>query len=43
LRVVDALTQGDEIRAAMYANEITEIRKMVKQLTVTQVALDGLV
>jgi division protein CdvB (Snf7/Vps24/ESCRT-III family) len=39
-RVVDALTQGDEIRAAMYANEIAEIRKMVKQLTVTQVALE---
>jgi len=39
-RVVDALTQGDEIRAAMYANEIAEIRKMVKQLTITQVALE---
>lgn len=39
-RVVDALTQGDEVRAAMYANEIAEIRKLVKQLTVTQVALE---
>ncbi|MEL9940701.1 MAG: Snf7 family protein [Ignisphaera sp.] len=39
-RVVDALTQGDEVRAAMYANEIAEIRKMVKQLTITQVALE---
>lgn len=39
-RVVDALTQGDEIRATMYANEIAEIRKMVKQLTITQVALE---
>jgi len=39
-RVVDALTQGDETRAIMYANEIAEIRKLVKQLTVTQVALE---
>lgn len=39
-RVVDALTQGDETRATMYANEIAEIRKMVKQLTITQVALE---
>ena len=39
-KVVDALTQGDEVRAAMYANEIAEIRKMVKQLTITQVALE---
>uniref|UniRef100_A0A7C2V9T4 Snf7 family protein n=1 Tax=Ignisphaera aggregans TaxID=334771 RepID=A0A7C2V9T4_9CREN len=39
-RVVDALMQGDETRAAMYANEIAEIRKLVKQLTVTQVALE---
>ena len=39
-RVVDALTQGDEVRAAMYANEIAEIRKLVKQLTITQVALE---
>ncbi len=39
-RVVDALTQGDEVRATMYANEIAEIRKMVKQLTITQVALE---
>ncbi len=39
-RVVDALTQGDETRAVMYANEIAEIRKLVKQLTVTQVALE---
>ncbi|NPA96186.1 MAG: hypothetical protein GXO32_01125 [Crenarchaeota archaeon] len=39
-RVVDAITQGDETRAVMYANEIAEIRKLVKQLTVTQVALE---
>ncbi len=39
-KVVDALTQGDETRAIMYANEIAEIRKLVKQLTVTQVALE---
>ncbi|MCI4438210.1 MAG: hypothetical protein JHC33_15495 [Ignisphaera sp.] len=39
-RVVDALTQGDEVRASMYANEIAEIRKLVKQLTITQVALE---
>ncbi len=39
-RVVDALTQGDEARAVMYANEIAEIRKLVKQLTITQVALE---
>ncbi|MEM1683728.1 MAG: Snf7 family protein [Ignisphaera sp.] len=39
-RVVDALTQGDETRAAMYANEIAEIRKMVRQLSITQVALE---
>lgn len=39
-RVVDALTQGDQIRATMYANEIAEIRKMVKHLTFVQVALE---
>ncbi|MEM3980504.1 MAG: Snf7 family protein [Ignisphaera sp.] len=39
-RVVDALTQGDETRATMYANEIAEIRKLVRQLTITQVALE---
>ena len=39
-RVVDAITQGDETRAVMYANEIAEIRKLVKQLTITQVALE---
>jgi division protein CdvB (Snf7/Vps24/ESCRT-III family) len=39
-RVVDSLTQGDEVRATMYANEIAEIRKLVKQLTITQVALE---
>ncbi len=39
-RVVDALTMKDQTRAAMYANEIAEIRKLVKQLTFTQVALE---
>ena len=39
-RVVNALTAKDKIRATMYANEIAEIRKIVRQLTVTQVALE---
>ncbi|RLG85131.1 MAG: hypothetical protein DRO15_07875 [Thermoprotei archaeon] len=39
-RVVNALTMKDKTRAAMYANEIAEIRKLVRQLTFTQVALE---
>ncbi len=39
-RVVDALISKDTTRATMLANEITEIRKAVKQLTVVQIALE---
>jgi len=39
-KVVDALTRGDETRAVMYANEIAEVRKLVRQLTITEVALE---
>ncbi len=39
-RVVDALISKDTTRATMLANEIAEIRKAVKQLTVVQIALE---
>jgi division protein CdvB (Snf7/Vps24/ESCRT-III family) len=39
-RVVDAQMSKDATRAAMYANEVAEIRKITKQLITTQVALE---
>ncbi|MCI2414940.1 MAG: Snf7 family protein [Candidatus Aramenus sp.] len=39
-RVVDAKMSKDTARAAMYANEIAEIRKVTKQLIATQIALE---
>jgi division protein CdvB (Snf7/Vps24/ESCRT-III family) len=39
-RVVDAQISKDSMRAAMYANEIAEIRKITKQMIVTQIALE---
>ncbi|EZQ06835.1 MULTISPECIES: cell division protein CdvB1/B2 [Acidianus] len=39
-RVVDAQISKDTARAAMYANEISEIRKVTRQLISTQVALE---
>ncbi|MUM63924.1 hypothetical protein D1867_01380 [Acidianus infernus] len=39
-RVVEAQMNKDEARAAMYANEIAEIRKVSKQLITTQIALE---
>ncbi|MEM0174438.1 MAG: cell division protein CdvB1/B2 [Sulfolobaceae archaeon] len=39
-RVVEAHMNKDTMRAAMYANEIAEIRKITKQLLVTQIALE---
>ncbi|MCY0860029.1 MAG: Snf7 family protein, partial [Sulfolobaceae archaeon] len=39
-RVVEAQMSKDSARAAMYANEIAEIRKITKQLIATQIALE---
>ncbi|QKQ99747.1 hypothetical protein GWK48_04500 [Metallosphaera tengchongensis] len=39
-RVVSAQMAKDTNRAAMYANEVAEIRKMSKQLITTQIALE---
>ncbi len=39
-KVVDAQMSKDNMRAAMYANEIAEIRKISKQLLTTQIALE---
>ena len=39
-RVVEAQMSKDQARAAMYANEVAEIRKITKQLITTQVALE---
>ena len=39
-KVVEAQMSKDTMRAAMYANEIAEIRKITKQLLATQVALE---
>jgi division protein CdvB (Snf7/Vps24/ESCRT-III family) len=39
-RVVEAHMNKDTMRASMYANEIAEIRKITKQLLVTQIALE---
>lgn len=42
-RVVDALMVKDTARATMYANEIAELRKVVKQLLTIQIALEQVV
>lgn len=39
-KVVEAQMSKDTMRAAMYANEIAEIRKITKQLLTTQIALE---
>jgi len=39
-RVVEAQMSKDHMRAAMYANEIAEIRKITKQMIITQIALE---
>ncbi|MDT7861901.1 MAG: cell division protein CdvB1/B2 [Saccharolobus sp.] len=39
-RVVEAQMAKDTQRAAMYANEVAEIRKISKQLLMTQIALE---
>ncbi|MCY0850674.1 cell division protein CdvB1/B2 [Sulfuracidifex metallicus] len=39
-RVIEAQMSKDTARAAMYANEVAEIRKATKQLLVTQIALE---
>ncbi len=39
-RVVDALISKDRTRAAMYANEVAELRKVAKSLLMVQVALE---
>lgn len=39
-RVVEAQMSKDSQRASIYANEVAELRKMSKQLLVTQIALE---
>ncbi len=39
-RVVEAQMNKDTARATMYANEIAEIRKITKQMLMTQIALE---
>lgn len=39
-KVVEALMVKDEARAAIYASEVAEVRKLVKYLLITQVALE---
>ena len=39
-RVVEAQMNKDTARATMYANEIAEIRKVTKQMLMTQIALE---
>jgi len=39
-KVVEAQINKDEMRAAMYAGEVAEIRKIVKQLIATRIALE---
>ncbi len=41
-RVVEALQQGDKYRAAVYANEVAEIRKAIKQMMIVKLALEKL-
>jgi len=42
-RVVDALMVKDTSRATMYANEVAELRKVVKQLLTVQIALEQVI
>jgi len=42
-RVVDALMIKDTARATMYANEVAELRKVVKQLLTVQIALEQVI
>lgn len=39
-RIIEALQAKDQMRATMYANEVAEIRKAVKSLLTTQLALE---
>ncbi len=39
-KVVDALVEGDKAKAAMYANEVAEVRKMAKTLLTVRYALE---
>jgi len=39
-KVVDALVAGDKAKAAMYANEVAEVRKMAKTLLTIRYALE---
>lgn len=39
-KVIEALMVKDEARAAIYASEVAEVRKLVKYLLITQVALE---
>jgi division protein CdvB (Snf7/Vps24/ESCRT-III family) len=39
-KTVDALVQGDKAKAAMYANEVAEVRKMAKTLLTIRYALE---
>ena len=42
-RIVEAQMEGDKLRAQMYANEVAEIRKVVKTLMMAQLALERVV
>ena len=42
-RVVEAQMEGDKLRAQVYANEVAEIRKVVKTLMMSQLALERVV
>jgi len=42
-RVVEAQVARDQSRAAMYANEVAEIRKIIRQLMSTRIALEQVV
>lgn len=42
-KVVDAVKRHDQARATVYANEVSEIRKMVKLITQSRLALESIV
>ncbi len=42
-RVVEAQMEGDRLRAQVYANEVAEIRKVVKTLMMSQLALERVI
>ena len=42
-RVVEAQMEGDKLRAQVYANEVAEIRKVVKTLMMSQLALERVI